>query len=316
MRVVVTGADGFVGRYLVRRLLQTGHDVLAACAPGGPGPGEWFSEAERGALRWAPLELTDHASVRSLLALPFDAIVHLAAVASGAEARRDPGYAWTVNAAGTARLVDAAATARGEGWCDPVVLLVSTGEVYGAADRACRETDPLRPQSPYAASKVGAELAGLETWRRTGLRIVIARPFPHSGPGQSDRYVVRAFGRRLLDAARTGAATVRTGSLEPVRDITDVRDVVAAYVALLEKGEPGEAYNVARGTGISLADLFGKLAGLTGARAVAEIDPTLMRTSDLGYLVGDPSKLRRATGWTPTIDLDRMLRDMLHAETH
>ena len=314
MRVLVTGADGFVGRCLVRRLLDDGREVYAAIRPQAGPVQDGFSDVERAAVRWLPLELTDADSVRHTVGLPYDAVVHLAAVASGPDALRDPGYAWSVNAAGTARVVQALADARRDGRGDPQVLVASSGEVYGRGDGSPRrETDPLAPCSPYAASKVGAEAAALEAWRRTGLRVVIARAFAHTGPGQDDRFVVPAFARRLKFAKQIGAPVVKVGNLEPVREFLHVLDVVDAYARLLMKGEAGEVYNVASGQGISLEDLLFKLADLVGVRPIVEADPELMRPADVPYLVGDATKLRTATGWAPRYSLDATLKQVLDA---
>ena len=315
MKVLVTGADGFVGRWLLRRLLDDGREVYAAVRPAaGPSGDDGLSAEERAAVRWLPLELADAESVRQCVDLPYDAVVHLAAVASGVDAARDPGYAWTVNAAGTARIAHVLAEARRGGRADPLCLVVSTGEVYGRGDPTPRkETDPLAPCSPYAASKVGAETAALEAWRRAGVRVVIARPFAHTGPGQDLRFVVPAFAQRLKFAKQIGAPVVKVGNLEPVRDFLHVQDVVDAYARLLTTGQPGEVYNVASGQGISLADLFHKMAGLLGTRPIAEADPELMRPADIPYLVGDAAKLRAVTGWAPRHSLDAIIQQVLDA---
>jgi GDP-4-dehydro-6-deoxy-D-mannose reductase len=265
-------------------------------------------------VRWLPLELTDSESVRKAAGLPYDAVIHLAAVASGAEASRDPGYAWTVNAAGTARLVQVLADARREGRGDPQVLVVSTGEVYGRGDGTPRkETDSVAPCSPYAASKLGAEVAALEAWRRTGLRVVIARTFAHTGPGQDARFVVPAFAQRLKFARKVGAPVVKVGNLEPVREFLHVQDAVDAYARLLVQGEPGSIYNVASGRGIKLQDLLHEMAAMVGVRPIVEADPELMRPSDIPYLVGDATRVRAAIGWSPRHELNVILKQVLDA---
>lgn len=314
MKVLVTGAGGFVGRWLVPALVAGGHEVLGTCLPGEPPPE--LGETERRRVRWLPLDLRDSVSVRAAVDEVPDALVHLAAVASGAEARRDPGLAWEINAAGTARLADALGARRGAGKGDPLLLLISTAEVYGSLSptRPRIENDALAPMSPYASSKVGAETAAFETARRTGLRVIVARAFPHTGPGQSDRYVVPALARRLRAAHRLGVAGVKTGNLDPVRDFLDVRDVVQAYVALLARGEPGEIYNVASGIGLSLRQVFDRLAGLIGVTAIPEVDDTLIRSGDLPHLVGDSSRLRTRTGWAPLMPFDQTLQDIVDAQ--
>src|SRR5207253_2833417 len=228
-KVLVTGADGFVGRWLIRRLLGDGREVYGAVRPGqSPAPvppAADLTPAERQAVRWLPLELLDAESVRKVVDLPYDAVVHLAAISSGTEATRDPGYAWTVNAAGTAR-------------------------------------------------------------------VIVARAFAHTGPGQDTRFVVPAFAERLRFAKRVQAPVVKVGNLEPVREFLHVRDVVDAYARLLVRGQPGETYNVASGQGISLEEVFFRLADLIGARPIPEADPELVRGGDIFHLVGDAAKLR------------------------
>lgn len=314
MRVLVTGADGFAGRYLLRQLLGGGHAVLGAVRRGAEAPRGWLTPAEGRAVDWTELELTDPASCRAIAGERVDAVVHLAAIASSRDARQDPAAAWAVNAGGTALFLDALAEARagGEG---PLVLAISSGEVYGAGPARPRvESEEMRPQSPYAATKAAMEIAALEVWRRTGLRVVIARAFQHIGPGQAAHYVVPSLLRRIREARAAGERTVATGNLEPVRDITDVRDVVAAYAALLERGVPGTVYNVAQGEGIGLGELFARLASLVGAEVTARPDPGLVRAGDIPHLVGSNARLREATGWRPAFSIDQTLRDMVDAQ--
>lgn len=315
MKVLVTGAGGFVGRWLVPALVAAGHEVLGTRLP-GEAPPDFLTAAERPRVRWLPLELSDGASVRAAVDELPDAVIHLAALASGAEARRDPGLAWEVNAAGTARLADALGQERQGGAGEPRFLLVSTAEVYGLGEgaRARTEEDPPRPVSPYASSKVGAEVAALEVARRTGLQVIIARSFPHTGPGQTENYVVPAFARRLVAARRIGATAVKTGNLDPVRDFLDVRDVVRAYLTLLDRGTPGRAYNIASGQGRSLGSIFADLATLLGVHAVPQADPQLIRTADIPHLVGDARRLTTETGWTPQIPFAQTLQDVVNAQ--
>jgi GDP-4-dehydro-6-deoxy-D-mannose reductase len=318
VKVLVTGADGFVGRWLVRRLLDDGREVYAGVRPvtRGPPTDDGLTPDERAAVRWLPLELLDADSVRKSVDLPYDAVVHLAGVASGAAAARDPGEAWAVNAAGTARIAALLGDARRTRSDDALLLYISTAEVYGAGSHAPRtETDRTAPCSPYAASKLGGEVAALEAWRRTGLRVVVARPFSHTGPGQDGRFVVPAFAQRLRFARKIGAPVVKVGNLEPVREFLHVKDVVDAYARLLVKGEPGEIYNIASGQGIALDDLLFKMADLAGIRPIPEVDPELVRTADIPHLVGDASKLREATGWAPRIPLEQTLEEVLNAQT-
>jgi GDP-4-dehydro-6-deoxy-D-mannose reductase len=314
MRVVVTGANGFVGGWLIRRLLAHGHEVTAAA---GPQAGALALEEQVG-LRWVPLELSDPGSVRAVAALATDWVVHLAGAASVAASFSDPVRAWELNALGTVRLLDALLARRREAGLDPVVLVVSSAEVYGCWSdgdpRPRRESDPPAPVSPYAASKLAAEEAGREAWRRAGLRVVVARPFPHCGPGQAPHYLVPSLVARVQAARRAGSHEIPAGNLDTVRDLLAVEDVTAAYLALLERGQPGETYNIATGRGIRLSDLLDAIATRVGWPVVPRLDPTLARPTEIPHLVGDPSKIRDHTGWRATCDLNHILQSVVHAE--
>ncbi len=317
MRILVTGADGFVGTWLIPSLVRDGHAVVAAVRPDRPlfavgGPPPWPTTVET-----IPFELLDPVSLTGVLSARFDAVVHLAAVASGGDARRDPREAWEINATGTARLAEELGRRRIAGESDTVLLVVSTAEVYGKGSAQPRlETDPTEPCSPYAESKLAGETAALEVWRQTGLRVVVARAFPHTGKGQDQRFVVPAFARRLLEAKRNGRREVSVGNLDPVREFLHVSDVVQAYVRLLELGVAGEAYNVAGGEALTLSELFDRLARIAEHPAEPVPDPELVRPADIPHLVGDGTKLRELTGWRPEVSLHDTLAEVVHAQAH
>lgn len=310
MNVLVTGADGFAGQWLCRALLGAGHRVTGTHLAPDPMPGI-LTPAERAAIEWRPLDLAEERSVAALAAVPVDWVVHLAGFSSAGEAARDPGLAWVVNAAGTARVAHHLSRAP----APPLLLAVSSAEVYGRGEpRPRRETDAVLPLSAYAASKRGAEIAVEEVARRTGLRVIIARPFPHTGPGQTTTFAFPAFAARIQAAKRAGAGTVAVGNLEPVRDLLDVRDVAEAYLALLARGTLGETYNVARGEGVSIGAVFDRLARSLDAPVRPVPDPALVRVADIPHLVGDPAKTLAATGWRPRRTLDETLQDLVDAQ--
>lgn len=315
MRLLITGADGFVGRWLVRAAVAEGWRVVAVTGPGGEPAAGWLSLTELRSVESMPADLTREEDRRlvGVAGAGADAVVHLAAVSSGAAARQDPERAMEVNAIATVWLLDSLA----EAGCRGRFLFVSTGEVYGAGHAGpIAENAPLRPVSPYAASKAAAEPAALDLGAAAGIEVVIARPFPHTGPGQSAAFVLPAFAERLCRAARDGETEVPVGNLDVVRDLLDVRDVVRAYLLLLRHGAAGTAYNVASGVGRRLRDCFDRLAALAGAGARPVVDASLVRPADIPVLIGDPARLRAATGWQPTIDFDQTLRDLIDAQAY
>jgi GDP-4-dehydro-6-deoxy-D-mannose reductase len=150
--------------------------------------------------------------------------------------------------------------------------------------------------------------------RRTGLRVIVARPFPHTGAGQDTRFVAPAFARRIREAQQAGRRDVQVGNLDPIRDFLHVDDVVEAYLALLEHGVPGACYNVASGTGVPIREIFDKLRVLLHADVRATVDPALVRPADIPHLVGDAARLRADTGWRPHRTLDEALDEVARAE--
>jgi GDP-4-dehydro-6-deoxy-D-mannose reductase len=196
---------------------------------------------------------------------------------------------------------------------DARVVAVSTGEVYGRAERLPTPEDaPVAPVSPYAASKAAAEIACAQA-RETGIDVVVARAFQHEGPGRDDRFAVGSWARQLAELEQAGGGTLRVGNLDVERDITDVRDVCRAYVRLLETSLPAGVYNVASGRSVRLAEVVDLLVGMARVPVTVEQDPDRLRPADLPVQCGDAARLREVTGWEPEIPLERTLSDMLEA---
>ncbi len=315
MKILVTGADGFVGSRLVSALAALGHEVGAGVIPSAPASLLARRAAFPNTTVVRELDLRNTESVDAAVGAGWDAVVHLAAAASGAEASRNPLPAWEVNTLGTVRVGEA--MGRGcLGGGDPLLLFVSTAEVYGAGVSEARaETDPTRPCSSYAVSKLAAESAVLEVSRRTGLKTIIARPFPHTGTGQDDRFVVPAFVRRILEARRSGSSSFRVGNLNPVRDFLHVDDVVDAYCRLIDAGIAGEIYNIASGSGVSVKEILEMVLAAAGVDLDTEVDPELVRPSDVPHLVGSSTKLSHDTGWQPKRTLEQAIREVVDAQT-
>jgi len=310
-RLLVTGADGFVGRWLVRTARDTGIPVVAVLGPGGVPPGEWRDPATGAPpVETLVADLREPEAIRRIADVRPDAVVHLAAIASGAVARQDPVATVAVNSDATLRLATALARTSA-----PRFLFASTAEVYGV-EHSCAITEaaPVRPGSPYAASKAQAEAALAAVAAQDRLPVIVARAFPHTGPGQTTTYVLPALVARLRAAKRAGTRVVKAGNLDAVRDFLDVRDVVRAYLLLLDRGQPGEVYNVASGVGRRLTDCFEMIARLMDFAAAAEPDAALVRPGDIPVLIGDATKLRTATGWSPDIAFERTLEDLVHAQ--
>jgi GDP-4-dehydro-6-deoxy-D-mannose reductase len=279
--VFVTGGQGFVGAHLLAQLGD-------AVAP--------------------EVDVTDPVALRATLyeAQP-RAVVHLAALSHVGDSWRDPAAVWEVNAVGTVNLLEIVR----EACPDARVLVVSTGEVYGRADvTPTPETEQTKPLSPYAASKAAAEVAALQS-ARAGLDIVVARAFQHEGPGRDERFAIGSWTAQLAELERAGGGTLLVGNLDVERDLTDVRDVCRAYVALLDPAVSGGVYNVASGTTVSLRDVVERLVALARVPVSVALDPDRMRPADVPVVSGDAGKLRAATGWAPSIPLEQTLADTL-----
>jgi GDP-4-dehydro-6-deoxy-D-mannose reductase len=292
MKALVTGATGFVGPHLLAHLHECDDEVIV--------PGD-----ASGAF-----DITDRRTVLEVFdAARPEVVYHLAAWSDVGASWRDPTMCLRVNVEGTANVLDAA---RDSGVRR--VLVVGSSEEYGKIDAESTrlsEDAPLRPITPYGASKVAASFLALQAWLGAGLETVRVRAFSHTGAGQSAGFVVPALARRIVDAQRERATTISAGAREPVRDLSDVRDVVRAYRLLVEHGKPGEPYNVCSGTGISIGEIADRLIDRAGGSLDVVVDEALVRAVEVPRLVGDPTKLVDATGWSPRHTLDETLDAVL-----
>jgi len=294
-RLLVTGVHGFVGRTLARML-----------------------ETEPRLAGWRLLDAPPTADLRdpddaALLVgrHPPDAVIHLAAQSWVPDAFRDPAQTLATNVLGTLHLLQAlqASSFRGR------VVYVGTGDVYGLVPENAlpvSETFVPVPRNPYAVSKLAAE-ALCRQWTITeSMDIVLARPFNHIGPGQSERFVVSDFARQIAAIVRgEHEPVVHAGDIDVTRDFTDVRDVVHAYFALLASGAPGETYNVCSGRERSIRGILDRLAEIAGVAITVETEPARLRKAEQRRMCGDATKIRTATGWEATTPLDASLAQML-----
>lgn len=292
MRALVTGAGGFVGAHLVRHLEEQGDDVV---------------QLERTV---DGIDITDgDALTDAVVAAKPEAVYHLAGAADVGGSWAAPRETFLANALGTLNVLEASREAGAER-----VLAVTSADVYGRVtedELPLDEAQPLRPVSPYAASKVAADALAQQAWLGHRLPVVRVRAFNHLGPGQSDRFVAPSLAARIARNERDGGDEVPIGNMTPLRDVTDVRDVVRAYRLLVDAGEPGAVYNVCRGRAVSVRQIAEALLAMAAHPMRLVSDPALQRPVDIPVLVGDNSALRRATGWEPTIPLEQTLSDVL-----
>ena len=303
MRVVVTGIGGFAGPWVAQALRERGHEVVGlgrdpARMPAGV-TGHRVDVGSRAALEDA------------LRRVAPDGVVHLAAISSVPEADAHPEAAYRVNVGGTVAMLEAvrAAAPRAR------VVWVGSSDAYGAVERTelpVTEEARFRPVSIYGATKAAADVLAAQWGRTYDLDLIRVRPFNHTGPGQSAVFVCPAIAGQLARIERgEQEPVVRVGNADPVRDFSDVRDVAAGYVALLERGRSGAAYNLCAGEGVSIAEVIAVLR--THARVAVRVqsDLGLRRALDVPRVVGSHARARADTGWMPRISLADTLRTVL-----
>jgi len=311
MRALITGMTGFAGSHLAEYLLAEHPDVEVF------GTYRWRSRMDnvehlRSKVKLLEADLRDYTSMYNALerSRP-DFIFHLAAQSFVPSSWTAPNETLTTNIAGQTNLFEAIRSLR----LDPVVQIACSSEQYGLVlpdEVPIKETNPLRPLSPYAVSKVAQDYLGYQYFQSYGLKAIRTRGFNHTGPRRGQVFVTSNFCSQVA-AIELGLQepVIRVGNIEAIRDFTDVRDMVRAYWLAVNHGKPGEVYNIATGHGIRISELLNRIIALANVEVKIEVDPERLRPSDVEILIGDSSKFRADTGWEPRIPFEQTVSDLL-----
>lgn len=310
-QILITGITGFAGYHLAEYLLSLGHDQIA---------GTYLSETSletfaslKNRLGLHQVDLTDWQKVQETVSSIRPAIIyHLAALPSPRESFQEPKLYLQNNINSELHILE---TLIKHNLKETKMLVVSTAEVYGrvqAENLPLNEEAPLRPVSPYGVSKIAQDFLGLQYFLAYNLPVVRVRPFNHLGPRLSDKFAPSAFAKKIAQIEKGIIPPLLTvGNLESKRDFTDVKDVVRAYVLLMEKGEAGEVYNLGSGKSYKIREVLDILLSLTKVSLEVKEDPLLLRPNDIPDLRCNYSKITRATGWQPAISLKDSLKTLL-----
>ena len=299
--VLVTGAAGFVGRHLLRALTPAGPVV------GWHRPGTDYPDVP--GVTWAAVELLDRSAVAAALAAAAPtAIYHLAGVAHVGDSWAHAEETFAGNVVGTSHLFDAV-QALG---LSCRVLVTGSATIYQPSTDALTEASAIAPNTPYGTSKLAQEMVALAAWRDYGIPALVTRSFNHIGPGQSPAFAAAGFAHQLARIeAGLAPPVLSVGNLEAQRDISDVRDTVRAYVALMASGRAGHSYNVCAGRTVAIRQVLDGLVARVSIPVTVATDPARMRPADTPIVLGSHAKLTADTGWTPVLTLDDTLDALL-----
>ncbi len=310
-RIIVTGASGFVGGHLLEFLLRN-TDAQVFAAKRRRSDAVLIENRDR--VQWVEMDVTDaHNVLSTIKVIRPTHIFHLAAQSFVPTSWKSPVETMTINAIGTVNILEAVKTLE----LETKIQIAGSSEEYGYVEPdelPITEANPLRPLSPYAVSKVAADLSGQQYHSSYGLNVLITRAFNHTGPGRGEVFVESNFCKQIAAIEqRRQAPVISVGNLDAKRDFSDARDIVRAYWLALERGRSGEVYNICSGAMWSIRQVLDSMLSLSSAEEIRiESDPERMRPSDVLLLLGDCSKFRRATGWKPEIPAERTWRDLLN----
>jgi GDP-4-dehydro-6-deoxy-D-mannose reductase len=309
MRVLITGITGFVGSYMTEYALAHGAEVFGSM--------RWRSKTEnidhlRARIGLIECDLRDLSSARNLLEISEPThVVHLAAQSFVGASWKAPAETLSTNITAQVNLLEAIRGLK----ITPRFLAIGSSEEYGLVhpdELPIKETNPLRPLSPYAVSKVTQDMMGYQYFKSYGLPIIRTRAFNHEGPRRADVFVTSNFARQVAEIEAGRQPVILVGDLKPRRDYSDVRDIVRGYWTLLERGEPGEVYNLCSGRSWAIQQVLDFLLERSRIKGITvRTDPARMRPSDVMELEGDPGKIERATGWKVEIPFEQTLTELL-----
>ena len=311
MRALITGITGFAGSHLADYILAN-HPDVEVC-----GIIRWRSRRENilhieDKITLFEADLKDVISLKkSLVEIKPDRIFHLAAQSFVPTSWKCPAETFTINAVGQINLFEAVLSLK----LDPKIHVAGSSEEYGLVkndELPMKETNPLRPLSPYAVSKVAQDLLAWQYFRSYGLRTVRTRGFNHTGPRRGEVFICSNFAKQIAEIEKGKRdSVIHVGNLEARRDFSDVRDIVRGYWLCLEKGEEGEVYNIGSGKTYTMQAVLDMLLSMSKVNVKVQIDSQRIRPSDVPVLLADSSKFRKLTGWKPEIPLRQSLQDLL-----
>jgi GDP-4-dehydro-6-deoxy-D-mannose reductase len=300
-KILVTGANGFVGKHLLKELLENGYEVVAI------GGSQVAALDDTPGVEYMTLDLSSLDEAKQINFDGVTGVIHLAGLAAVGPSFDKPMEYIGVNIGLEINLFEAALAQN----VKPKFLAISSGTLYDPkAEQPLSETSPVLPNSPYAVSKIGQEQMA-QYYATRGFEALIARPFNHIGPGQGPGFIVPDFAQQIVAIQKGEQTGMTVGNLDAKRDYTDVRDIVRAYRLLIEKGKSGEIYNICSGNPISGHEILEGLSQAAGVESEVKQDPDKMRPSDTPVLSGNHDKITADTGWQPEIDLQTTLTDVI-----